>query len=105
MDATRSGSLFAERVVLVEGVTDAVVLRQLGTVWAGTDREKEGFADALTITVIGARVGAWSVELLATLGHEVVQKVAILRDSDTREGPVPVLPQWITSRDPVVKAS
>ena len=57
MDATRSGSLFAERLVLVEGVTDAVVLRQLGAVWAGGDTLKQGFIDALTITVIGTKVG------------------------------------------------
>jgi putative ATP-dependent endonuclease of OLD family len=104
MDATRSGSLFAERLVLVEGVTDAVILRQLGIVWAGTDRDKEGFIDALTITVLGARVGPWSVELLATPGNEIVQQIAILRDSDTRDGPIPPLPEWITSRSPTVGA-
>ena len=104
MDATRSGSLFAEHLVLVEGVTDAIVLRQLGAVWAGGDTLKQGFIDALTITVIGTRVGSWPVELLATPGHEIVRKLAILRDSDTRGAPPPALPAWITSRDPVVKA-
>ncbi len=68
MDAARSGSLFAERLVLVEGVTDAVMLRQLGAVWAGDDMLKQGFIDALTITVIGTKVGSWPVELLATKG-------------------------------------
>ena len=104
MDAARSGSLFAERIVLVEGVTDAVVLRQLGAAWAGTDLEKEGFVDALTITVIGTKVGPWCVDLLATPGHEIVQQAAILRDSDTRGGPPPALPAWINDRDPTVKA-
>jgi putative ATP-dependent endonuclease of OLD family len=104
MDAARSGSLFAERLVLVEGVTDAVVLRQLGAVWAREDTLKQGFIDALTITVIGTKVGSWPVELLATPGHEVVRQLAILRDSDTRGAPPPALPTWITSRDPVVKA-
>ena len=104
MDATRSGSLFAERLVLVEGVTDAVVLRQLGAVWAGGDTLKQGFIDALTITVIGTKVGSWPVELLATPGHEIVRQLAILRDSDTRGAPPPALPTWITSRAPVVKA-
>jgi putative ATP-dependent endonuclease of OLD family len=82
MDATRSGALFAERLVLVEGVTDAVILRQLGAAWAGDDLEKEGFVDALTITVIGTKVGPWPIELVATAGHEIVQRVAILRDSE-----------------------
>jgi putative ATP-dependent endonuclease of the OLD family len=104
LDATRSGSLFAERLVLVEGVTDAVVLRQLGAVWAGGDMLKQGFIDALTITVIGTKVGPWPVELLATPGYEIVRRLAILRDSDTRGAPPPALPTWITSRDPVVKA-
>ena len=104
MDATRSGSLFAERLVLVEGVTDAVVLRQLGAVWAGGDTLKQGFIDALTITVIGTKVGSWPVELLATPGYEIVRRLAILRDSDTRGAPPPALPTWITSRAPVVKA-
>lgn len=104
MDATRSGALFAERLVLVEGVTDAIILRQLGAAWAGHDLEKEGFVDALTITVIGTKVGPWPIELVATAGHEIVQQVAILRDSDTRDGPPPELPPWITDRDPIVKA-
>lgn len=104
LDATRSGSLFAEQVVLVEGVTDAVLLRQLGAVWAGGDREKEGFIDALTITVVGSRIGPWCLELLATPEHEIVSQVAILRDSDTRDGPPPALPGWITDLDPVARA-
>lgn len=104
MDATRSGALFAERLVLVEGVTDAIILRQLGAAWAGDDLEKEGFVDALTIIVIGTKVGPWPIELVATPGHEIVQQVAILRDSDTRDGPPPALPAWITDRDPFVKA-
>ena len=104
MDAARSGSLFAECLVLVEGVTDAVMLRQLGAVWAGDDTLKQGFIDALTITVIGTKVGSWPVELLATKGYEIVRRLAILRDSDTRGKPLPALPTWITSRDPVVKA-
>lgn len=104
MDATRSVALFAERIMLVEGVTDAVVVRQLGAVWAGSDREKEGFIDALTVIVVGTKVGEWPVDFLATPGHEVAQRVAILRDSDVRGGPQPPLPLWVTARDPVVRA-
>lgn len=104
MDATRSASLFAERAVLVEGVTDAIILRQLGSVWAEGDPDKQGFVDALTITVIGTTVGPWCVDLLATPDNEIVRQLAILRDSDTRGGPPPALPHWITSRDPTVRA-
>ncbi len=104
MDATRSASLFAERIILVEGVTDALLLREFGAVWAGGDELKEGFIDALTITVMGTKVGRWPVDLLATSAHEIVQRVAILRDTDTRTGPPPAPPTWITSRDPIVRA-
>lgn len=104
LDATRSGSLFSDRMVLVEGVTDAIVLRQLGIVWAGDDAHRRSFVDALTITVMGTKVGKWPVDLLATPDHEIVEKLAILRDSDTRTGPPPGLPTWITARDPVVRA-
>lgn len=41
MDATRSASLFAERMLIVEGVTDAILVRQFGRIWAGEDPLKE----------------------------------------------------------------
>ena len=43
MDATRSSALFAQRLVLVEGVTDAAVLRQFARAWAGADPDKTAF--------------------------------------------------------------
>ena len=104
MDATRSASLFAEVVVLVEGVTDAVLLRQLGATWAVGDRDKEGFVDALTVTVMGTKVGRWCVDLLATADHRIVRKLAVLRDSDTRDGPPPPLPAWLEDAGPNVQA-
>lgn len=105
MDATRSAALFAERVVLVEGVTEAVLLRQLGRAWAGTDDARLRFVDALTIIVMGWKVGAWPVELLATKDHELVARLAVLRDTDSREGPRPADPDWITNKNPdIVRA-
>ena len=38
MDASRSGALFAERLVLVEGITEAALLRAFGRAWAAGDR-------------------------------------------------------------------
>ncbi len=43
MDASRSAALFAERLALVEGVTDAAVVRQFGWVWAADDDDKQSF--------------------------------------------------------------
>jgi putative ATP-dependent endonuclease of OLD family len=100
MDATRSASLFADRLVLVEGITDAMLLRQLGRAWAAGDDAKLRFIDALTITVMATKVGAWPVDLLASPGHELVTRLAVLRDSDTRNGPPPAPPGWLTAKDP-----
>lgn len=93
LDVNRSASLFADRVVLVEGVTDAMVLRALARVWAGSDRVRRRFVDALTITVLGSRVGPWLPELLTKPGMEISSKVAVLGDSDDRP-----LPTWAEQR-------
>jgi putative ATP-dependent endonuclease of OLD family len=102
LDATRSSSLFADRVVLVEGVTDAIVLRELAWVWAGTDKRKQAFVDALTIVAIGTKVGAWPVRLLATPDHELVSRLAVLTDSDKPFDETPAQPMWATEVDPEI---
>ena len=102
MDATRSAALFARRMVLVEGVSDAVILRQLGAAWADGDPAKEGFVDALTITVVGWKIGRWPVDLLATPGHEIVDRVAVFTDTDSRGGPAAQPPEWM-ERPPFVR--
>jgi len=102
MDATRSASLFAERVLLVEGVSDAVLVRQFGRAWAAGDPLRQGFIDALTVTVMGTKVGRWPVDLLATPGHEIVGRVAILTDTDTRDSVEFTPPTWVTDRDPLI---
>lgn len=96
-DAARSASLFAERVALVEGVTDALLLRTFGHVWAGDDVAKRDFVDALTIVPVGAKVGEWTVQLIATPGHELVRRVAVLRDTDDRSGNPPADPAWLAA--------
>ena len=95
LDATRSASLFANQLVLVEGVTDAVLVRQLGLAWAADDRSKRDFVEALTVVVMGSKVGEWPVQLLATPGYELATRVAVLRDSDDRSGAKPAKPGWI----------
>lgn len=100
MDATRSAALFAERLTVVEGVSDAMLIRQLGRAWALGDVTRERFIDALTVTVMGAQVGRWIVDLLATPQHEIVLRLAILRDTDTRPPDVYAPPPWTSHLDP-----
>jgi putative ATP-dependent endonuclease of OLD family len=99
-DASRTASLFAERLALVEGVTDALVLRRFGYVWAAADQARREFVDALTIVPIGSKVGEWCVQLLSTPNYEIASKVAILRDSDLRNGGVPAPPAWLDAYGP-----
>jgi putative ATP-dependent endonuclease of OLD family len=99
-DASRTASLFAERLALVEGVTDALVLRRFGYVWAAADQARREFVDALTIVPIGSKVGEWCVQLLSTPNYEIASKVAILRDSDLRNGGVPTPPAWLNTYGP-----
>ena len=58
------------------------VARELGWVWAGSDTDRQSFIDALSIVPMGTSVGPWPVRLLATRGHELCTRVAVLRDSD-----------------------
>ncbi|USI90404.1 ATP-dependent nuclease [Rhodococcus pyridinivorans] len=99
LDASRSASLFADRLLLVEGVTEAAVLREFGWVWAGDDDDKQAFIDALSIVPMGTKVGPWAVRLLATPGHELCSRLAVLRDSDLDFGDTPEAPNWAADHD------
>lgn len=100
MDASRSGALFAERLVLVEGITEAALLRAFGRAWAAGDRARQAFIDALAIVPIGNRIGEWPVHLLAEPGFELAAQVAVLSDTDNRPEnpgdpmPGPTAPAW-----------
>ena len=102
LDASRSASLFAERLLLVEGVTEAAVLREFGRFWAQDDLDKQSFVDALSIVPMGTKVGPWAVRLLATQGHELCSRLAVLRDSDLDFDQVPSAPSWASGHDPQV---
>jgi putative ATP-dependent endonuclease of OLD family len=102
MDASRSSALFAERVLLVEGVTESAVVREFGWAWAGADVDKQAFIDALTIAPMMTKVGAWAPRLLATKDHELCRRLAVLRDSDSDFAAAPTQPSWATAHDPDV---
>lgn len=99
LDVTRSAALFAERLILVEGITDAMLVRQFGVHWASGNPTRRRFVDALTILPIGSKVGEWPVHLLASPGHELAARVAVLTDSDDRVNAIPKKPGWIGGYD------
>lgn len=101
LDATRSAGLFADRVLVVEGVTEASILRLLGRAWAGDDATRIGFIDALSIIAVGHKIGQWPIRLIATPGHELVTRVAVLADTDRRGIPLPdpEPPRWHSDLD------
>ena len=102
LDASRSAALFAERLLLVEGVTDAALARELGWVWAAEDEDKQSFIDALSIVPLGTKVGPWPVRLLATSGYELCSRLAVLRDSDLDPSETPAQPLWAGAHDPEI---
>ncbi|GAA2811807.1 ATP-dependent nuclease [Kribbella solani] len=102
LDASRSAALFAERLLLVEGVTEAAVIREFGWIWAGDDPDKQAFVDALSIVAMGTKVGAWAVRLLATRNHELCNRIAVLRDTDLAFDQTPSQPAWADEHDPDV---
>ncbi|MFD5013738.1 ATP-dependent nuclease [Streptomyces chartreusis] len=102
MDASRSAALFAERLVVVEGVTEAAILRDFGRAWAADDPAKQSFIEALSIMHVGTKVGAWTSRFLATKGQEICTKLAVLRDSDKPFDQDYTLPQWLDQHDPDV---
>lgn len=89
LDASRSGALFADRVVLVEGITEAALLRAFGRAWAAGGKTKFAFIDALSIVPMGHKVGEWPVRLLSHPGWELASQVAVLSDTDKRGDPLP----------------
>ena len=96
LDASRSGALFADRVILVEGITEAALLRAFGRAWAAGDATKLAFIDALSIVPMGNRVGEWPVRLLVHPDWELASQVAVLSDTDKRGDPLPPpsAPAW-----------
>ncbi len=102
LDATRSAALFSDRLMLVEGVTEAVVVREFGYAWAGADQDREAFVDALTIVPMGTRVGPWPVRLLATRDHELVDRLVILSDSDKPLDVAPTPSTYLDDHDDAI---
>lgn len=103
LDAERSASLFADHLLIVEGVTEAALLRIVGKAWALGDPEREAFIDALSIVIVGHKVGPWPIRLVATPGFELVHRAAAIADTDRRGDPLPdpKPPAWHQQLDAV----
>lgn len=95
LDVTRSAALFAAHSIVVEGITDALLVRRFGHVWAGSDEHRQHFVDALTITIAGSRIGDWIPRLLVSTDYEIVDRLVILGDHDKIGTPT-----WLTDFDP-----
>jgi UvrD-like helicase family protein len=102
LDATRSSALFAERMIITEGVTEGAILRQFGRSWAGHDDLKRRFIEALTITIMGCKPGRWPVDLLAAPDHEIASRIAVFTDTDKRPPQTFTEPSWISDSNPAV---
>lgn len=89
LDAERSASLFAEQLLVVEGVTEAALLRVVGRAWALGNPARLAFIEALSIVFVGHKVGQWPVRLVGTPGFELVSRVAAIADTDLRGTPLP----------------
>jgi putative ATP-dependent endonuclease of the OLD family len=95
LDVTRSAALFATFSIVVEGVTDAMLVRRFGHVWAGGNKSRDHFVDALTITIAGSRIGDWIPRLLVSRDYEIVERLVVLGDPD-KIG----TPSWLSEFDP-----
>lgn len=98
-DASRSALLFAGRLVVVEGVTDALIVRKMGHAWSTGNAVRRDFIDSLTIVPIGSRIGEWILQLLATRDYELATRIGALGDSDDRTGNPPAPPSWMDRYD------
>jgi putative ATP-dependent endonuclease of the OLD family len=70
-------------------------VRRFGHVWANGDESRDHFVDALTITIVGSRIGAWLPRLLVSRGYEIVERLVILGDQDQIGAPT-----WLPDFDP-----
>jgi putative ATP-dependent endonuclease of the OLD family len=112
LDATRSGAVFADEVMLVEGPTDALIFRRFGLLWAKVGdpslvAAKTRFVRALSIVPMNQKVGEWPIRLLVTKTFEICWRVAVVRDSDKRPvkvngSRVPLTESWLAENPPLV---
>ncbi|WP_223188104.1 ATP-dependent nuclease [Streptomyces sp. CBMA29] len=87
LDATRAGLLFARRVVLVEGIAEAVLLPVIArhSVFGGQDqaRQRRDFHGVTIITVGSVDFAPYITLLLATVnGCRLLDKLTVITDGD-----------------------
>jgi putative ATP-dependent endonuclease of OLD family len=85
LDATRAGMLFARRVILVEGIAEAVLLPVFARerAFAGDEAKRRAF-HAVTIINVGSVDFEPYIRLLLTPvnGHSLVDRLVVITDGD-----------------------
>ena len=94
LDMSRSAALFTDHLVMVEGMTDVAALRVFAKIWAAGDAVKTAFADGLTVTVVGSRIGSWLPKLVANAENPIARRAAILVDTDGKDDP-----DWLADQE------
>lgn len=94
LDISRSAALFTDHLVMVEGMTDVAALRVFAKIWAAGDAVKTAFADGLTVTVVGSRIGSWLPNLVANVNSPIARRAAVLVDTDGKDDP-----DWLADQE------
>ena len=85
LDATRSELLFAKRVIIVEGISEAILLPAITEQALADDQEKLRKFKAVSIIIVGSVDFEPYVQLLSHTFHDadrLVEKLVILTDQD-----------------------
>ncbi len=85
LDATRSELLFAKRVIIVEGISEAILLPAIAEQTLADDQEKLRKFKAVSIIIVGSVDFEPYVQLLNHTFHDadrLVEKLVILTDQD-----------------------
>jgi putative ATP-dependent endonuclease of OLD family len=88
LDATRSTLLFGQRVLLVEGITEAILLPEFARLTLTNDRLQRFHGTAL-IPIGGVDFGPYLRVLLSAdpeSGHRIARRVAVVTDGDSGSG-------------------
>jgi len=86
LNATRSAMLFSPRVMLVEGIAEAIVLpRMANTLFPAGSLERDRFVGTVLVPIDGVDFAPYlRVLLTAADGRRIGQRVAVITDADSQ---------------------